>query len=115
MTIFKIKDSLKDDEGRIRYEVIKDWSFVHPLLSVLIVDGALAFLMYVSIILSGFVYVLKEGKMSRLSPFLDFRVVGAYGMIWGIFSTLTHPIGFLGFSAFMSIYRGGFYYTPSWP
>jgi hypothetical protein len=45
MTIFKLRDSLKDGSGKIRYDVLKDWSFVHPLLAILVVDGALVFLL----------------------------------------------------------------------
>lgn len=45
MTLFKLRDSLKDGNGTIRYDLLKDWPFLHPLLAVLVVDGALVFLL----------------------------------------------------------------------
>jgi hypothetical protein len=45
MTLFKLRDSLKDANGRVRYHLLRNWSFVHPLFAILVVDGALVFLL----------------------------------------------------------------------
>jgi hypothetical protein len=45
MTLFKLRDSLKDGHGKIRYDLLRNWSFVHPLFAILVVDGALVFLL----------------------------------------------------------------------
>ena len=43
MTVYKIRDSLTDEYGKIRYDVLKDVSYINPLLTVLVLDGAFAF------------------------------------------------------------------------
>jgi hypothetical protein len=45
MTLLKLKDSITDDEGKVRYEVLRELSSVTPLAGVFISDGAFSLLM----------------------------------------------------------------------
>ncbi|CAA7267519.1 unnamed protein product [Cyclocybe aegerita] len=55
-TLFKFKDSLKDDNGRVQLDLIKDLKYLSPLLNVLMRDGAMFFF----IILGTLLYPLRE-------------------------------------------------------
>lgn len=46
MTLFKLKASVTDPSGKVRWGVIfEDWTYIHPLMTVLIFDGTLTFLL----------------------------------------------------------------------
>jgi hypothetical protein len=42
LTLLKLKDSITDSEGRVRYEILKQVSYAKPLAAVFISDGAFA-------------------------------------------------------------------------
>ena len=45
MTLGKLRDSITDSGGKVRYEVLKEVSYVTPIASVFISDGALSLLL----------------------------------------------------------------------
>jgi hypothetical protein len=47
MTLLKLKDSLTDSEGTVRYEILKQVSYATPIAGVFISDGALSLILYV--------------------------------------------------------------------
>ncbi|RXW25125.1 hypothetical protein EST38_g728 [Candolleomyces aberdarensis] len=61
MTVYKLRDSLTDRHGKIRYDILKDVSYINPLLTVLVVDGAFAFFLIVGVIILGLNLALYRG------------------------------------------------------
>jgi hypothetical protein len=45
MTLGKLRDSITDSGGRVRYEVLKEASYATPIAGVFISDGALSLLL----------------------------------------------------------------------
>ncbi|KAJ2924282.1 hypothetical protein H1R20_g12810, partial [Candolleomyces eurysporus] len=50
LTVYKLKGSISDERGKIKCHIMKDSSLVPPLLIVFIRDGALNFLLSVSLL-----------------------------------------------------------------
>ncbi|TEB21898.1 hypothetical protein FA13DRAFT_1779009 [Coprinellus micaceus] len=49
MTLLKLKDSLTDSEGTVRYEVLKQVSYATPIAGVFISDGALSLILLLGV------------------------------------------------------------------
>lgn len=45
MTLVKLRDSITDREGRVRYELLKEVAYVTPIAGVFLSDGALSLIL----------------------------------------------------------------------
>ncbi|TEB21423.1 hypothetical protein FA13DRAFT_1799880 [Coprinellus micaceus] len=60
MTLVKLRDSITDSGGKVRYELLKEMSCVTPIAGVFISDGALSLILLLSIGLSTVVCSLEN-------------------------------------------------------